>query len=70
VAAGFVQMDASAEKRFKLVVSAYLLRQTISLTHQPKLYIKGTNPANDKIKKTWYQMAIRLSVMIFMGKAT
>ncbi|TWR29601.1 outer membrane beta-barrel protein [Mucilaginibacter pallidiroseus] len=47
---GFVQMDASAEKRFKNGISVFVKANNI-LNTPSKLYIKGTNSANDDIKE-------------------
>ncbi|MBD1395334.1 TonB-dependent receptor [Mucilaginibacter glaciei] len=47
---GFIQMDASAEKRFKSNFSVFVKAGNI-LNTPTKLFIKGTNPANDKIKE-------------------
>jgi TonB-dependent receptor len=48
--AGFLQMDASAEKRFKGGISVFVKANNI-LNTAAKLYIKGVNPANDKINE-------------------
>lgn len=45
---GFVQMDASAEKRFKSGVSVFVKANNI-LDTPTKLFIKGTNAANNLI---------------------
>ncbi|AYL99071.1 TonB-dependent receptor [Mucilaginibacter celer] len=45
---GFVQMDASAEKRFKGGFSVFVKANNI-LNTPTKLFIKGTNPENDRI---------------------
>ncbi|MDQ0964827.1 TonB-dependent receptor [Flavobacterium sp. W4I14] len=47
---GFVQMDASAEKRFKGGISVFVKANNI-LNTPTKLFIKGTNPANNDIKE-------------------
>lgn len=47
---GFVQMDASAEKRFKNGVSIFAKAGNL-LNTPTKLYIKGTNAENDKLKE-------------------
>jgi len=47
---GFVQVDASAEKRFKGGVSVFVKANNI-LNTPTKLFIKGTNPANNDIKE-------------------
>jgi len=47
---GFVQMDASAEKRFKGGISIFVKANNI-LNTPTKLFIKGTNPENDKINE-------------------
>lgn len=47
---GFIQMDASAEKRFKSGLSVFIKANNI-LNTPTKLFIKGTNPENDKIKE-------------------
>ncbi|AMR32769.1 TonB-dependent receptor [Mucilaginibacter sp. PAMC 26640] len=47
---GFIQMDASAEKRFKHGYSVFLKAGNI-LNTPAKLFIKGTNAANDVIKE-------------------
>jgi TonB-dependent receptor len=47
---GFVQMDASAEKRFKGGISVFVKANNI-LNTPTKLFIKGTNPENDKINE-------------------
>jgi TonB-dependent receptor len=47
---GFVQMDVSAEKRFAGGISAFIKVNNL-LNTPTKVYIKGTNPANDKIKE-------------------
>jgi TonB-dependent receptor len=47
---GFIQVDASAEKRFKNNVSVFVKAGNIVNT-PTKLYIKGTNPANNDIKE-------------------
>jgi TonB-dependent receptor len=47
---GFIQMDASAEKRFKSGVSVFV--KAGNLLNTPfKLYIKGVNAENDKLKE-------------------
>jgi len=45
---GFIQMDASAEKRFKNGISVFIKAGNI-LNTPTKLFIKGTNPKNDEI---------------------
>ncbi|WP_316800533.1 TonB-dependent receptor domain-containing protein [Pedobacter frigidisoli] len=45
---GFVQMDASAEKRFKGGISIFIKASNI-LNTPAKLFIKGTNAENNKI---------------------
>ncbi|MBB6237466.1 hypothetical protein HDC90_002088 [Pedobacter sp. AK013] len=47
---GFVQMDASAEKRFKGGISVFVKANNI-LNTPTKLFIKGTNSANNDIKE-------------------
>ena len=47
---GFIQMDASAEKRFKSGISVFVKANNI-LNTPFKLFIKGTNPENDKINE-------------------
>ncbi|MBT2563845.1 outer membrane beta-barrel protein [Pedobacter sp. ISL-68] len=47
---GFIQMDASAEKRFKGGISVFVKANNI-LNTPTKLFIKGTNPENDKINE-------------------
>ncbi|MFD0751853.1 TonB-dependent receptor domain-containing protein [Mucilaginibacter calamicampi] len=47
---GFVQMDASAEKRFKSGISIFIKANNL-LNTPAKLFIKGTNPANLVIKE-------------------
>jgi TonB-dependent receptor len=47
---GFIQMDASAEKRFKGGISVFIKANNI-LNTPTKLFIKGTNPENDKINE-------------------
>lgn len=47
---GFVQMDASAEKRFKGGISIFVKANNI-LNTPTKLFIKGTNPANNDINE-------------------
>jgi TonB-dependent receptor len=47
---GFVQMDASAEKRFRRGISVFVKANNI-LNTPTKLFIKGTNPANDNINE-------------------
>ncbi|MES2061231.1 MAG: TonB-dependent receptor [Bacteroidota bacterium] len=47
---GFIQVDASAEKRFKNNVSVFVKAGNIVNT-PTKLYIKGTNAANNDIKE-------------------
>ena len=47
---GFVQLDASAEKRFKGGISVFVKANNI-LNTPTKLFIKGTNPANNDIKE-------------------
>lgn len=47
---GFIQMDASAEKRFKHGYSVFIKAGNI-LNTPTKLFIKGTNPANAAIKE-------------------
>jgi len=47
---GFIQVDASAEKRFKNNISVFVKAGNIVNT-PTKLYIKGTNPANETIKE-------------------
>ncbi|SDG58500.1 TonB-dependent receptor [Pedobacter terrae] len=47
---GFIQVDASAEKRFKGGISVFIKANNI-LNTPTKLFIKGTNPANNDIKE-------------------
>jgi len=47
---GFIQVDASAEKRFKGGISVFVKANNI-LNTPTKLFIKGTNPANNDIKE-------------------
>ncbi|GAA4310499.1 TonB-dependent receptor [Mucilaginibacter gynuensis] len=47
--AGFVQMDVSAEKRFKNKLSVFVKAGNV-LNTAAKLYIKGTNAENEKLK--------------------
>jgi len=47
---GFIQMDASAEKRFKGGISVFVKANNI-LNTPTKLFIKGTNPENEKINE-------------------
>lgn len=47
---GFIQMDLSAEKRFKGGISAFVKAGNL-LNTPAKLFIKGTNPENDKLKE-------------------
>jgi TonB-dependent receptor len=47
---GFIQMDASAEKRFKNGISVFVKANNI-LNTPTKLFIKGTNAVNDKINE-------------------
>lgn len=47
---GFVQVDASAEKRFKGGISVFVKANNI-LNTPTKLFIKGTNPANNDINE-------------------
>ncbi|ARS40637.1 TonB-dependent receptor [Sphingobacteriaceae bacterium GW460-11-11-14-LB5] len=47
---GFVQMDASAEKRFKGGISVFIKANNI-LNTPTKLFIKGTNPENNNINE-------------------
>ena len=47
---GFIQMDASAEKRFKSGLSVFAKAGNI-LNTPTKLFIKGTNPENAKIQE-------------------
>jgi TonB-dependent receptor len=47
---GFIQMDASAEKRFKGGIIVFIKANNI-LNTPTKLFIKGTNPENDKINE-------------------
>lgn len=47
---GFIQVDISAEKRFKHGFSVFIKANNL-LNTPSKLYIKGTNPENDKIKE-------------------
>jgi len=47
---GFVQMDASAEKRFKGGISVFVKANNI-LNTPTKLFIKGTNPDNNNINE-------------------
>jgi len=47
---GFIQVDASAEKRFKGGISVFVKANNI-LNTPTKLIIKGTNPANNDIKE-------------------
>ncbi len=46
----FIQMDASAEKRFKSGISVFVKANNL-LNTPAKLFIKGTNPANLVIKE-------------------
>jgi TonB-dependent receptor len=47
---GFIQMDASAEKRFKNGITVFV--KANNLLNTPfKLFIKGTNPENEKINE-------------------
>ncbi|MBS7564947.1 carboxypeptidase-like regulatory domain-containing protein [Mucilaginibacter sp. Bleaf8] len=46
----FIQMDASAEKRFKHHISLFVKAGNL-LNTPAKLFIKGTNPVNDLIKE-------------------
>lgn len=47
---GFIQMDASAEKRFKGGISVFVKANNI-LNTPTKLFIKGTNPENSNINE-------------------
>ncbi len=47
---GFIQMDASAEKRFKSGLSVFIKAGNL-LNTPSKLFIKGTNPENQKIQE-------------------
>jgi TonB-dependent receptor len=47
---GFVQMDVSAEKRFKNGISVFIKANNL-LNTPTKLYIKGTNAANEDINE-------------------
>ncbi|WP_426325081.1 TonB-dependent receptor domain-containing protein [Pedobacter sp. R-06] len=47
---GFIQMDASAEKRFKRGISVFVKANNI-LNTPTKLFIKGTNPENNNINE-------------------
>ncbi|WP_374948795.1 TonB-dependent receptor domain-containing protein [Mucilaginibacter sp.] len=47
---GFIQMDVSAEKRFKGGISVFVKANNL-LDTPTKLYIKGTNAANNDIKE-------------------
>lgn len=47
---GIIQMDASAEKRFKNGISVFVKANNI-LNTPTKLFIKGTNAVNDKINE-------------------
>jgi len=47
---GFVQMDVSAEKRFKNGISVFIKANNL-LNTPTKLYIKGTNAANNDINE-------------------
>jgi len=47
---GFIQMDASAEKRFKHGISVFVKANNL-LNTPTKLFIKGTNPENNKIRE-------------------
>lgn len=47
---GFIQMDASAEKRFKGGISVFVKANNI-LNTPTKLFIKGTNPENNNINE-------------------
>lgn len=47
---GFIQMDASAEKRFKSGISVFAKANNI-LNTPTKLFIKGTNPKNESINE-------------------
>ncbi len=47
---GFIQVDASAEKRFKGGISVFVKANNI-LNTPTKLFIKGTNPANNDIRE-------------------
>lgn len=47
---GFIQVDASAEKRFKGGISVFVKANNI-LNTPTKLFIKGTNPANNDINE-------------------
>jgi TonB-dependent receptor len=51
---GFIQMDASAEKRFKGGISVFVKANNI-LNTPTKLFIKGTNAENDKIAEKLVQ---------------
>ncbi|WP_158825858.1 TonB-dependent receptor [Mucilaginibacter lacusdianchii] len=47
---GFIQMDASAEKRFKNHLTVFIKAGNL-LNTPTKLFIKGTNPINDNLKE-------------------
>jgi TonB-dependent receptor len=47
---GFIQMDASAEKRFRSGMSVFIKAGNL-LNTPTKLFIKGTNPENDRLKE-------------------
>ncbi|MBL4676638.1 MAG: TonB-dependent receptor [Mucilaginibacter sp.] len=51
---GIIQMDVSAEKRFKNNISVFVKANNL-LNTPYKLYIKGTNPANDALKENLVQ---------------
>ncbi|PWK77658.1 TonB-dependent receptor [Mucilaginibacter oryzae] len=51
---GFIQMDASAEKRFKGGISVFVKANNI-LNTPAKLFIKGTNSENNKIAEKLVQ---------------
>jgi outer membrane receptor protein involved in Fe transport len=66
---GFVQMDVSAEKRFKGGISAFAKANNL-LNTPTKLYIKGTNPANDKLKEDLVSNGHTLIRNDFYGQTT
>lgn len=47
---GFIQMDASAEKRFKSGLSVFIKAGNL-LNTPTKLFIKGVNPENEKLQE-------------------
>jgi hypothetical protein len=51
---GFIQMDASAEKRFKNGISVFVKANNI-LNTPTKLFIKGTNAEMTRSTSNWYQ---------------